>query len=117
MATFNDLRKIALSLPLSYEDLHFGGPAFRVNKRKFALRWRETGQTILKLPKDRLEARINLRPDRVQPIKVGMAFWADIALERFDRKELNTLVTVVNRRLENRGARISRGARAGWPPR
>ncbi len=93
MSRFDDLRKIALSLPLSYEDLHFGGPAFRVNKRKYALRWRETGQTILKLPKDRLEALINSRPDRVQPIKVGMAFWADIALERFDRKELNTLVT------------------------
>jgi predicted DNA-binding protein (MmcQ/YjbR family) len=93
MATFNDLRKIALSLPLSYEDLHFGGPAFRVKQRKYALLWRETGQTILKLPKDRLEALIHSRPDRVQAIKVGIAFWADVALERFDRKELNALVT------------------------
>jgi len=93
LSTFDDLRKIALSLPLSYEDLHFGGSAFRVNKRKFALRWRETGQTILKLPKDRLEALINSRPDRVQPIRVGIAFWADIALERFDREELNILVS------------------------
>jgi hypothetical protein len=48
LSTFDDLRKIALSLPLSYEDLHFAGPAFRVDKRKFALRWRETGQTIRK---------------------------------------------------------------------
>jgi len=48
LSTFDDLGKIALSLPLSYEDLHFGGPAFRVDKRKYALRWRETGQTIRK---------------------------------------------------------------------
>jgi len=93
MATFNDLRKIALSLPFSYEDLHFGGPSFRVNKRKFALRWRETGQTILKLPKDRLEAYVASRLDRIQPIRVGTAFWADIALDRFDRRDLKTLVT------------------------
>jgi predicted DNA-binding protein (MmcQ/YjbR family) len=92
MATFNDLRKIALSLQFSYEDLHFGGPAFRVNKRKYALRWLETGQTILKLPKDRLESYVASRLNRIQPI-VGRAFWADIALDRFDRRDLKTLVT------------------------
>ncbi len=66
MSTFDDLRKIALSLPFSHEDLHFGGHAFRVNKRKFARRWRDTGQTILKLPEDRREALINSLPDWVR---------------------------------------------------
>ena len=37
MATFDDLRREALSLPEAYEDLHQGGPAFRVANRKFAL--------------------------------------------------------------------------------
>ncbi len=33
------------------------------------------------------------RPDGVEPTRVGTAFWADVALECFDRKESNTLVT------------------------
>jgi hypothetical protein len=92
MASFQDLRNIALSLPLSYEDLHFGGPAFRVNNRKYALRWLETGQTILKLPRDRQETLFRSRPGVLQPLKVGTVFWSAVALGRLNRTDLRELV-------------------------
>jgi len=93
MAKFEDLRQIALGLPLTYEDLHFGGPAFRVKGRKYALRWMATGQTILKLPSDRQEALFNSRPDAIRPIKVGTVFWSVLALARWSRTDLQNLVT------------------------
>ena len=37
MSTAEDLRKLALALPESFEDTHRGRPAFRVNKRIFAM--------------------------------------------------------------------------------
>lgn len=37
MATPADLRRIALSLPSAYEDIHRKRPAFRVEKRIFAM--------------------------------------------------------------------------------
>ncbi|THD59790.1 MmcQ/YjbR family DNA-binding protein [Phenylobacterium sp.] len=37
MQTADDLRRIALSLPRAYEDLHRRRPAFRVQKRIFAM--------------------------------------------------------------------------------
>ena len=37
MATASDLRRAALALPEAYEDMHRRRPAFRVNKRIFAL--------------------------------------------------------------------------------
>jgi hypothetical protein len=93
MARFADLREIALSLPLTYEDLHFGGPAFRVNNRKYALRWLQTGETILKLPKERQEALFHSRPDALKPMKVGTVFWSVVALSHLNRADLRGLVT------------------------
>ena len=37
MPTLDDVRRIALALPEAYEDLHRRKPAFRVNKRIFAM--------------------------------------------------------------------------------
>ncbi len=93
MAKFAELRKIALSLPLSYEALHFGGPSFRVNNRKYALHWLETGQTILKLPNELQDVLFKSRPDAVRPIKVGTAFWSVVVLPRLNRTDLESLVT------------------------
>ena len=42
MATAADLRALALALPEAYEDTHRGKPAFRVNKRIFAMLGVET---------------------------------------------------------------------------
>jgi len=37
MPTPDDVRRLALALPEAYEDTHRGKPAFRVNKRIFAM--------------------------------------------------------------------------------
>ena len=37
MPTADDVRRLALALPEAYEDTHRGKPAFRVNKRIFAM--------------------------------------------------------------------------------
>ena len=37
MPTAEDVRRLALALPEAYEDTHRGKPAFRVNKRIFAM--------------------------------------------------------------------------------
>jgi len=37
MPTPEDVRRLALALPEAYEDMHRGKPAFRVNKRIFAM--------------------------------------------------------------------------------
>ena len=37
MSTADDLRRLALECPESFEDTHRGRPAFRVNKRIFAM--------------------------------------------------------------------------------
>jgi hypothetical protein len=37
MPTPDDVRRLALALPEAYEDTHRGRPAFRVNKRIFAM--------------------------------------------------------------------------------
>jgi len=42
MPTPDDVRRIALALPEAYEDTHRGKPAFRVNKRIFAMLGRES---------------------------------------------------------------------------
>jgi hypothetical protein len=103
MATFEALRQIALSLPQAYEEPHFGAPAFRVNHRKFALLWAETGQTIFKLPRDLQETLFNERPETFSPIRIGTVFWSLVVLERLSDQELGRFVieawsTVVSKR-------------------
>jgi hypothetical protein len=46
MASGGDLRRLALALPEAYEDLHRRRPAFRVNKKIFAMLG-VTGETSL----------------------------------------------------------------------
>ena len=49
MASFDDLRRIARTLPEVEEADHFGGPELKVRGKTFALWWAETGRTILRL--------------------------------------------------------------------
>ncbi len=104
MATFDDLRRFALTLPGAYEDSHQGGPAFRVNHRKFALYWAEGGRTIMKLEPSHQTFLFDVRPDVFEPCKVGTVNWSFVDLHALDAKELQTLVleawsTVVPKRI------------------
>jgi len=104
MANFDDLRGFALALPGAYEDLHFGGPAFRVRNRKFALHWAKGERTILKLPPARQIFLFEVRSAIFGPCRVGTVDWSFVELAPLDRDELRALVveawgTVVPKRI------------------
>jgi hypothetical protein len=91
LATFDDLRTIALSLPGAYEDLHQGGPAFRVKGRKFALWWARGGRTIMKLSPSHQALLFEARPETFSPCPVGRVNWSFVELGQLDREELRDL--------------------------
>ncbi len=91
MASFDDLRKAALSLPGAYEDLHQGGPAFRVANKKFALWWAAGRRTIMKLTPAHQILLFEVRPETFEPVRVGTADWSFVALEHLDDEELAAL--------------------------
>jgi hypothetical protein len=104
MATFDDLRAVALALPGAYEDIHMGGPAFRVRGRKFALWWARGGRTILKLRPEHQILLFEIRPETFQPCRVGRVDWSFVELANLDAEELAALTeeawgTVAPRRL------------------
>ena len=89
MTTIDDLRAIALSLPLTGEE---SGPAFRVaGKHKFAV-CRDDG-VLLKLEFGYQEWLFDERGDVFSRVRVGHYDWAFARLEDLDREELASLVT------------------------
>jgi hypothetical protein len=92
MASFDDLRKIALTLPGAYEDAHLGGPAFRVKGRKFALWWARGGRTIMKLSPPHQDLLFAVRPETFEPCPVGRVNWSFVDLQALDIAELRDLV-------------------------
>jgi hypothetical protein len=99
-----DVRRIALALPEAYEDVHRRRPAFRVQKRIFAMLG-VTGNTslftslgwdnvaVVKLDR---EDQLNLAaawPDAVQPTETyGHHGWTYVRLDAIDEAALATVV-------------------------
>ncbi len=92
MASFDDLRAMALRLPGAYEDTHQGGPAFRVAGRKFALWWASGARTILKLDPGRQALRFEVRPETFGACPVGRVNWSFVDLASLEEDELRALV-------------------------
>ena len=91
MATLEDLRDIALSLPLTVEEEDRGWPAFRVEGRhKFAI-CREEG-VLLKLDFEHQEWLFEARGDTFSRVVVARYDWALARLEPLEREELARLV-------------------------
>jgi len=91
MATFDDLRAVALTLPGAHEDTHMGGPAFRVAGRKFALWWAKGGRTIMKLTPAHQDLLFEVRPKTFEPCPVGRATWSFVDLGALEGDELQAL--------------------------
>jgi hypothetical protein len=63
MATFEDVRALAIDLPGAEESTSFGTPAFKVRKKLFA-RLREEGEVlVVKIDRDERDALIESEPD------------------------------------------------------
>ncbi|MDB5433197.1 MAG: hypothetical protein JWP35_4313 [Caulobacter sp.] len=91
MADIEDLRDLALSLPLTIEEADKGWPAFRVEGRhKFAI-CREEG-VLLKLDFEHQEWLFETRADTFSRVVVARYDWALAKLEALDREELSRLV-------------------------
>ena len=104
MPTQADLRRLALALPEAYEDVHRRRPAFRVQKRIFAMLG-VTGNTslftslgwdnvaVVKLDR---EDQLNMAaawPDAVQPTEIyGHHGWTYLRLEAIEEAALATIV-------------------------
>ena len=104
-STLDDLRAIALALPGAYEDLHLGGPAWRVKNRKFALWWAREGRLIMRLDPAHQEWLFEVRPATFQACPVGRVNWSFVVLDHIDRRELRMLVLEAWAGVADRAAR------------
>ena len=104
MAGAADLRRIALSLPEAYEDVHRRRPAFRVRARIFAMLG-VTGETslftsldwdniaVVKLDREDQLNMIAAHPEAVQETEIyGHHGWTYVRLEAIDEETLATLL-------------------------
>ncbi|MEO8113181.1 MAG: MmcQ/YjbR family DNA-binding protein, partial [Phenylobacterium sp.] len=101
--TPDDLRRLALALPEAYEDTHRGKPAFRVNRKIFAMLSTPGGQGFLGLDQDRAAI---LKLDRDDQLNMAAAWpgaveetgdyghhgWTHLWLDQLDEDALTTLV-------------------------
>jgi hypothetical protein len=104
MATPADLRRIALTLPQAYEDVHRRRPAFRVEKRIFAmlgvagnaalftsLGWEDVA--VVKLDRDDQLNMAAAHEGAVEPTETyGHHGWTYLRLERLDEAALSLVL-------------------------
>ena len=106
MATLDDLGRFALGQPDVEVKDHFGGPAYQVTGRTFALYWRREGRAVLRLPPPRQKLLFEARPETFAPCPVGRGVWSYVTLEALDPGELEALIIVAWRGVASR--RLSR---------
>ncbi|HLZ83755.1 MAG TPA: MmcQ/YjbR family DNA-binding protein [Caulobacteraceae bacterium] len=121
-----DLRRIALSLPESYEDVHRRRPAFRVRKRIFAMLGvtgnanlfaglDEAGVAVVKLDREDQLNMAAVHPEAVRPTEsYGHHGWTYVRLDALDEPGLETIlrlawVHVAPKRLSAPGVRPDAG--------
>lgn len=90
MATFDDLRRVALGLPGAQELTYRGQPWFNVGKKSFALSWGR--RTIMKLDKVHQVFLFEVRPETFEKFPMGPAYWSYVELAHLDDAELGDLV-------------------------
>lgn len=100
----HDLRRLALGLPEAYEDVHRRRPAFRVNKRIFAMLgvtgneslFTSLGWDTVAVVKLEREDQLNMaagHPDAIQETETyGHHGWTYIRLEAIDEATLATVL-------------------------
>jgi hypothetical protein len=89
VATWEDVRRIALSLPETEESTSYRQPAFKINGRPFVNTSREEGAIATRAPEEEVDLLIRARPDIyfVTPHYVG---WNAVLvrLDAVDEEEL-----------------------------
>jgi hypothetical protein len=91
VATWDDIRAVALSLPEVRED-HEGPDAasFRVGTKGFVQTWR--GRVVMKLDRGRQELLFEARPEVFSPMNAGALRWSWVEIAALDGAEIADLV-------------------------
>ena len=94
MATIEDVRKVALSLPRSYEALVRDRVKFRVGRIVYLAFSRDEKQMGFAFPKWEREALVASEPDKfLMPSRGDMRYhWVEVRLEVIDEQEMRELV-------------------------
>lgn len=90
MATWDDIRAVALALPGVEEDDFKGQLGFKVGRKGFVQTWRD--RTVMKLDRDHQELLFEARPDVFSPMVAGALRWSWVKIEALDAQEVERLV-------------------------
>jgi hypothetical protein len=90
MATWDDIRAVALTLPGAWENDWRGQPLFQVGKKGFV---QTSGERVLmKLEKNHQELLFEARPEVFTPMIAGALRWSFVEIEALDPDEIGDLV-------------------------
>jgi hypothetical protein len=90
MATWDDIRAVALSLPGAWENEWYGQPCFQVGRKGFVQG--HLGRVIMKLEKNHQELLFEARPEVFAPMIAGALRWSWVEIEDLDAAEVGDLV-------------------------
>lgn len=90
MATWDDIRAVALTLPGAWENDWKGHPLFQVGRKGFVQTW--DGRVLMKLDKNHQELLFEARPDVFSPMTAGALRWSWVEIDALDAAEIGDLV-------------------------
>jgi hypothetical protein len=90
MATWDDIRAVALTLPGAWENDWYGEPLFQVGRKGFVQTFR--GRVIMKLDRDHQELLFEARPEVFSPMTAGALRWSWVEIDALDAGEIADLV-------------------------
>jgi len=90
MATWDDIRAVAATLPGAWENEWYGEPLFQVGKKGFVQTSR--GRIVMKLEKHHQELLFEARPEVFSPMIAGALRWSWVDIAALDPDEIRSLV-------------------------
>jgi hypothetical protein len=90
VATWDDIRAVALTLPGAWENAWYGEPCFQVGKKGFVQGFR--GRCIMKLERNHQELLFEARPDVFTRMTAGALRWSWVEIEALEPEEVQGLV-------------------------
>jgi hypothetical protein len=90
MATWDDIRSVALALPGAWENEWYGEPSFQVGSKGFVQSFR--GRAIMKLDRHHQELLFEARPEVFSPMVAGALRWSWVEIDALDATEVADLV-------------------------
>ena len=90
MATLEDIRRIALSLPGAQEVDWLGRPSFQIGSKGFVHTVKDG--IVMKLAKPHQELLFEARPDVFRPMIAGALRWSFVDIAALDAEEVAVLV-------------------------